>query len=63
MDQDVAALAVPPDQRGTVVAAASRRPRIARLEPLVEQRDLEVVAHAAVDGDERVAPRLTVTTR
>ncbi len=22
------------------------------LEPLVEQRDLEVVAHAAVDGDE-----------
>ena len=59
--QDVAALAVPADELAhlvVLVAGGIEPPDDARLEPLVEQRDLEVVAHAAVHGDERVLAAL-----
>ena len=53
VDQDVAALAVAADD-GDLLAAVPVEPAGDRgLEPLAVQRHLEVVAHAAVDGDER----------
>src|SRR5207344_2736641 len=57
LDQHVTALAVPADE----VAGLPRRVEAAEdpgLEALAEQRDLQVVAHPAVDGDERARPAL-----
>jgi hypothetical protein len=55
--EDVAALAVPPDDLA-LLAGAVEAPDDAGLEPLVVQRHLQVVAHPPVDGDERVSAAL-----
>src|SRR3954447_2218829 len=52
LDEDVAALAVTADD-GDLLAGGLEPSGEAGLEALVEQRHLQVVAHAAVDGDER----------
>jgi hypothetical protein len=51
---------VPPDDGDRVAAADPVGDR--RLEALPDERHLQVVAHPAVDGDERRGPRLTVVT-
>src|SRR5215218_9050829 len=56
VDEHIAALAVSAHDRDGLAAGAVQPVGYPRLEALVEQRHLEVVAHAAVDGDERDLP-------
>ena len=58
VDQHVPALAVPPDHRHHLAVGRIQPVRDAGLESLPEQRDLEVVAHPAVDRDEGDRPAL-----
>ena len=64
VDEHVTAFAVSAHQRDALPARGVDAIGQPRLEALAEQRHLEVVAHPAVDRDERAAsPRFTVTTR
>ena len=57
VDQDVPALAVPPDDGHALTLGGVQPIRDSGFEALIKKRDLEVVAHPTINSDERDGAR------